>query len=300
MAILLNVAFKFSDCICRCVSHDDCYWLRPDALHSSSSEVLWCFQPMEVFVDDETKLTLHGLQQYYCKLKDSEKNRKLFDLLDVLEFNQVSAWLDAHSSSHIYSLADASDQTRPCLLQSCCDSSLFPKKVVFYDVHLNALAFPPRLPCSCRLWFLSEVLEVVFLRVILCLSCRWWSSWSPFSAVWLFHSYWWSRTSPPLPSTEEWHRKRGVCARFDSLWLTHETRHSQEFVSPNIFKSWYFNNEHANVYFIKFVTYNIINLSNFSCSFDFCGLQCTVFIQLISWHWQIHLHCIYWITLLLF
>ncbi|KAM3598856.1 uncharacterized protein V6R79_023472 [Siganus canaliculatus] len=45
--------------------------------------------PMEVFVDDETKLTLHGLQQYYSKLKDCEKNRKLFDLLDVLEFNQV-------------------------------------------------------------------------------------------------------------------------------------------------------------------------------------------------------------------
>lgn len=46
---------------------------------------------MEVFVDDETKLTLHGLQQYYVKLKDSEKNRKLFDLLDVLEFNQVTS-----------------------------------------------------------------------------------------------------------------------------------------------------------------------------------------------------------------
>lgn len=45
--------------------------------------------PMEVYVDDETKLTLHGLQQYYVKLKDQEKNRKLFDLLDVLEFNQV-------------------------------------------------------------------------------------------------------------------------------------------------------------------------------------------------------------------
>lgn len=41
-------------------------------------------------MDDETKLTLHGLQQYYVKLKDNEKNRKLFDLLDVLEFNQVS------------------------------------------------------------------------------------------------------------------------------------------------------------------------------------------------------------------
>merc|ERR1712159_764601 len=44
---------------------------------------------LEVFVDDETKLTLHGLQQYYVKLKESEKNRKLFDLLDLLEFNQV-------------------------------------------------------------------------------------------------------------------------------------------------------------------------------------------------------------------
>lgn len=44
---------------------------------------------MEVYIDDESKLTLHGLQQHYVKLKDNEKNRKLFDLLDVLEFNQV-------------------------------------------------------------------------------------------------------------------------------------------------------------------------------------------------------------------
>lgn len=43
---------------------------------------------MEVYVD-ETKLTLHGLQQYYVKLKDAEKNRKLFQILDDLEFNQV-------------------------------------------------------------------------------------------------------------------------------------------------------------------------------------------------------------------
>lgn len=41
-------------------------------------------------MDDETKLTLHGLQQHYVKLQDREKNRKLFDLLDVLEFNQAS------------------------------------------------------------------------------------------------------------------------------------------------------------------------------------------------------------------
>jgi len=44
---------------------------------------------LEIFVDDETKLTLHGLQQHYVKLQESEKNRKLVDLLDALEFNQV-------------------------------------------------------------------------------------------------------------------------------------------------------------------------------------------------------------------
>ncbi|KAF1991638.1 P-loop containing nucleoside triphosphate hydrolase protein [Aulographum hederae CBS 113979] len=45
--------------------------------------------PNEIYVDDETKLTLHGLQQYYIKLTDTEKNRKLNELLDELEFNQV-------------------------------------------------------------------------------------------------------------------------------------------------------------------------------------------------------------------
>lgn len=50
---------------------------------------LFCRQPMEVYVDDEAKLTLHGLQQHYVKLKENEKNKKLFELLDVLEFNQV-------------------------------------------------------------------------------------------------------------------------------------------------------------------------------------------------------------------
>lgn len=45
---------------------------------------------MEIYVDDETKLTLHGLQQYYIKLAETEKNRKLNDLLDLLDFNQAS------------------------------------------------------------------------------------------------------------------------------------------------------------------------------------------------------------------
>lgn len=45
--------------------------------------------PLEIFVDDDSKLTLHGLQQYYIKLAENEKNRRLADLLDSLEFNQV-------------------------------------------------------------------------------------------------------------------------------------------------------------------------------------------------------------------
>jgi len=45
--------------------------------------------PHEIRVDEESKLTLHGLLQYYAKLAEKEKNRKLNDLLDALEFNQV-------------------------------------------------------------------------------------------------------------------------------------------------------------------------------------------------------------------
>jgi len=45
--------------------------------------------PHEISVDQESKLTLHGLLQYYVKLTEKEKNRKLNDLLDTLEFNQV-------------------------------------------------------------------------------------------------------------------------------------------------------------------------------------------------------------------
>merc|ERR1719214_362058 len=45
--------------------------------------------PHEISVDEESKLTLHGLLQYFVKLTEKEKNRKLNDLLDALEFNQV-------------------------------------------------------------------------------------------------------------------------------------------------------------------------------------------------------------------
>merc|ERR1711870_16850 len=51
--------------------------------------------PTEIYVDDESKLTLHGLQQYYIKLTEAQKNRKLNDLLDALEFNQVVIFVKA-------------------------------------------------------------------------------------------------------------------------------------------------------------------------------------------------------------
>merc|ERR1712151_405083 len=45
--------------------------------------------PHEITVAEESKLTLHGLLQYYVTLTEKEKNRKLNDMGDALEFNQV-------------------------------------------------------------------------------------------------------------------------------------------------------------------------------------------------------------------
>ena len=47
--------------------------------------------PFEMYIEgyDGSSLTLHGLQQFYIKLDEKEKNRKLKDLLDALEFNKA-------------------------------------------------------------------------------------------------------------------------------------------------------------------------------------------------------------------
>ena len=57
-------------------------------------------QPLEIYVDDETKLTLHGLQQHYVRLEEGAKNRKLNDLLDSLEFNQVIIFVKSISRAN--------------------------------------------------------------------------------------------------------------------------------------------------------------------------------------------------------
>jgi len=44
--------------------------------------------PVEFYIDSESKLPLHGLKQYYLSIPEAQKNRKLNDLLDLLDFNQ--------------------------------------------------------------------------------------------------------------------------------------------------------------------------------------------------------------------
>lgn len=52
--------------------------------------------PLEIHVDDG-QLTLHGLQQHVVELDEDKKNRKLIDLLDALEFNQVIIFVSSIS-----------------------------------------------------------------------------------------------------------------------------------------------------------------------------------------------------------
>lgn len=45
--------------------------------------------PLEIFIDDASKLSLDALVQYYVKIDESNKIAKLTDILDMLDFNQV-------------------------------------------------------------------------------------------------------------------------------------------------------------------------------------------------------------------
>ncbi|KAI9292432.1 Asp-Glu-Ala-Asp box polypeptide 39A [Neoconidiobolus thromboides FSU 785] len=53
--------------------------------------------PLEIYIDDETKLTLHGLLQHFVKLKEDSKSRTLNDLLDTLNFNQICIFVKSIS-----------------------------------------------------------------------------------------------------------------------------------------------------------------------------------------------------------
>jgi ATP-dependent RNA helicase UAP56/SUB2 len=59
----------------------------PDSMRALCKKFM--HNPLEIYVNDGAKLTLHGLKQYYVQLLEKEKNRKLIELLDALDFNQV-------------------------------------------------------------------------------------------------------------------------------------------------------------------------------------------------------------------
>lgn len=44
--------------------------------------------PTEIYVDQQAKLTLHGLKQFYCNCTEADKSRRLVDVLDTVDFNQ--------------------------------------------------------------------------------------------------------------------------------------------------------------------------------------------------------------------
>ena len=74
-------------------------------------------------MDDDTKLTLHGLQQYYVRLTEEEKNRKLNDLLDMLEFNQVVIFV-----SKVKRAVELSKLLEDCNFPSLCIHSALPQE----------------------------------------------------------------------------------------------------------------------------------------------------------------------------
>merc|ERR1712032_1550887 len=43
----------------------------------------------EIFINDQSKLTLHGLVQHYCTVTENEKIKCLINLLQKLQYNQT-------------------------------------------------------------------------------------------------------------------------------------------------------------------------------------------------------------------
>ncbi|KAF6779213.1 hypothetical protein AHF37_01232 [Paragonimus kellicotti] len=83
-----------SACRSQRVRLDQVAEIPADSIYSSFRGIAFIFhllinKPLEIFIENDSKLTLHGLRQHYVKVKENEKNRKLFELLDELQFNQV-------------------------------------------------------------------------------------------------------------------------------------------------------------------------------------------------------------------
>lgn len=105
--------------------------------HTPCVRVLCAPQPAEIYVDDESKLTLHGLVQHYVMLHEEEKNRKLTDLLDALDFNQarVLPKPSMHACMHVST----------CLVVACTGSICFAPEIAPLPA-LSAWRMCTRLP----------------------------------------------------------------------------------------------------------------------------------------------------------
>lgn len=56
--------------------------------------------PLEIYINDGSKLTLHGLKQYFVQLDADEKDKKLVSLLDTLEFNQIVIFVNSVNNTN--------------------------------------------------------------------------------------------------------------------------------------------------------------------------------------------------------
>ncbi|CAF3601111.1 unnamed protein product, partial [Rotaria sp. Silwood2] len=93
-----------------------------------------------IYSEDEAKLILHGLRQYYVKLNEYEKNAKLIDLLNKIKFNQIIIFVE--SARHCTALSKLlAEQNIPTVeihrrmpkeerLQRCKEFKEFKKRIL--------------------------------------------------------------------------------------------------------------------------------------------------------------------------
>lgn len=86
--------------------------------------------PFEYYIDNDSKLNLHGLQQYFVKLDEREKNQKLMNLLDDLEFNQVIVFTSKRERAMFLNNIISKESFPSC---ACYSSMPMPERLKIYN-----------------------------------------------------------------------------------------------------------------------------------------------------------------------
>jgi len=101
---------------------------------------LFMDNPKEIYVDDQSKLTLYGLQQYYVKLTEKEKNKKLMKILDSLEFNQVVIFVKStQRATELNKLLESSSFPSICIHSNLNQEERIKKYQSFKDFEKRVL-----------------------------------------------------------------------------------------------------------------------------------------------------------------